>query len=409
MAVDVTSFSSSNPTTVYSPDSRFALAPISYKYRDYAVNGEMLQDKATGEIFIKRPEDGKVVSYFQNKRYLYEQANELNIVISSNTDYTYDRQNKAGMYSFVDYDVVTIQEEVPKDILTENLVFGTDRYGVTFPLSVKTNKFIIRLTNRDTDKGPVEYLTSLYDSVLDGYNGENVILEAEARMYRTYSDWVYDNVLVNFQVHVVNEDEEMTYSLTRAARLNEASCLDIGQIQIDQDFPDGYTDISVKLLSVEYRKIQFVMQHMELFGDPVEIQAALDKMCYPDGKVYVYNCGIGVFTDSIDDVNSNPVNGTLICLLDTVFTMRYISKMRSSTNGGGTILRVIEPDDQDWFIGSVWAEFVRQVDKDGIIIENPTATTIHDLEKYYSYDQRLSVIFTADITDTDNIYIEELS
>jgi len=49
------------------PDMRFATTFISNKYRDFAVKGEVLMDKATGEIFTKRPEDGRVVSFFQNK------------------------------------------------------------------------------------------------------------------------------------------------------------------------------------------------------------------------------------------------------------------------------------------------------------------------------------------------------
>lgn len=410
MAVEVTNTSSSRPTTVFSPDTRFAIAPLNYKYRDYAINGEQLQDKATGEIFIKRPTDGKVVSYFQNKRYLYEQANELNLVLSTNTDYAYDNTNKQGMYAFVDYDIVTVQQEVPKNILLTNLVFGdTERYSIRFNLSIATNKFICRLTTRDTDKGAVEYLSSLYDDVLENYNGENVVLEAEARMYNTYADWIYDNVLVNFEVSVTKGNLKRTYTLTDAARLNEASCLDIGKVQIDSDFPTGYDTISVNLTSVEYRKIQFVMQHLELFGDPTTIRAMLREMMYPDGELYVYNCGIGCFTDNIADVNLNPVNGTLICVMDTVFTMRYISKMRSSSNGGGTLLRIDEPAATDWFVGSVWAEFCRQVDKDGVVTIHDTNLTIQDLERYYSKDTRVIVSLTLDASNTEDILVEILN
>ena len=70
MAEITTTADSYKPTNVEQPDMRFATTFLSNKYRDYAVKGESLMDKATGEIFTKRPLDGRVVSFFQNKKYI---------------------------------------------------------------------------------------------------------------------------------------------------------------------------------------------------------------------------------------------------------------------------------------------------------------------------------------------------
>lgn len=406
MPTSVTDVTSSRPTEVVDPDTRFGFAPLSYKYRDYAVNGEMLQDKATGEIFIKRPNDGKVVSYFQNKRYLYEQVTELNTILSSNTDYVFNRTNKSGMYSFVDYDLATITMDTPLDIIEHDMRFGSgDIYGLEFPVSVDTNKFICRLTTRDTDKPAIEYITGLYDGVLDGYNGSNVLLQQESEMFRTYPKWIYDNALITFSVTVTKDDIERRYTVTDSVRLNDASCVDIGRAQIDVDFPDGYDSCLVHMISIEYRKLHFVLQHPELFGDPNVIMANFRDMCYPDGVLYNYYCGIGVFTDDISEVKTNPKNGTLICLMDIVFTLRYISKIKGAVQGGSILLRNDEPLDDEWFPGSIWAEYCRDVKEHGEMIIHPTATTFRDLEIYYSTDTRLNVSLTTDPNDVDDILV----
>ena len=57
MPITTTESGDLKPTMVAKPDMRFATTFISNKYRQYAVNGESLMDKATGEIFTKRLED----------------------------------------------------------------------------------------------------------------------------------------------------------------------------------------------------------------------------------------------------------------------------------------------------------------------------------------------------------------
>ena len=67
-SVNQTLSSDLKPIIQARPDQRFAATFLSSKNRKFAVKGESLMDKATGEIFTKRYADGKVVSFFQNKK-----------------------------------------------------------------------------------------------------------------------------------------------------------------------------------------------------------------------------------------------------------------------------------------------------------------------------------------------------
>ena len=75
------------PSYVAQPDMRFATTFISNDLRDYSVNGEAIMDKSSGELYIKRPHDGRVVSFFQNKKYMDELMFELRVLLNNNAHY----------------------------------------------------------------------------------------------------------------------------------------------------------------------------------------------------------------------------------------------------------------------------------------------------------------------------------
>ena len=59
------------PTIITSPDIRYAASFLNAKYRDYAVPGEVIADKITGEVMMVRPNDSRVISFQQNHRSIY--------------------------------------------------------------------------------------------------------------------------------------------------------------------------------------------------------------------------------------------------------------------------------------------------------------------------------------------------
>ena len=70
------------PTIITKPNQRYAATFLSTKYRKYAANGEVLKDNTSGEIYLKRKDDGKVVSFFQNKKYMHDLTLELRVLLS---------------------------------------------------------------------------------------------------------------------------------------------------------------------------------------------------------------------------------------------------------------------------------------------------------------------------------------
>ena len=116
MAEITTTADSYKPTNVEQPDMRFATTFLSNKYRDYAVKGESLMDKATGEIFTKRPLDGRVVSFFQNKKYIHDLMLELRVLLNNNGSFRYPNEEDSNAYYLsTDYDIMSIYNEKDMD------------------------------------------------------------------------------------------------------------------------------------------------------------------------------------------------------------------------------------------------------------------------------------------------------
>ena len=136
--------SEDRPTYITKPDIRFATTVLSHEFRDYAVEDEMMMDKMTGEIFIKRPSDGRVLSYEQNKKYLYDLMLELRILLTNNTKFTYNKESPYGCYISTNYDLNTINKDILNNILeNETEIHLEDDEGydlnntLSFPVSSK--------------------------------------------------------------------------------------------------------------------------------------------------------------------------------------------------------------------------------------------------------------------------------
>ena len=90
--------STNRPTHYTTPDMRFGTTFLSTEYRDYAVEGEVLIDKISGEIFMKRPSDGRIISFHQNKKYMHDLVLELRVLLTNNESFLYPVNNKSAYY-----------------------------------------------------------------------------------------------------------------------------------------------------------------------------------------------------------------------------------------------------------------------------------------------------------------------
>lgn len=401
------------PTFIAKPDMRFATTFLSVNYRDYAVNGESVMDKATGEIYTRRPHDGRFVSFFQNKKYMYDLCLELRVLLNNNPSFTYDRDSTTGFYTAVDYDAMSIMNEQRTNIITDDFVIPNEEEDTTtnmkFHLSSESNGFFVRATTRDCDKALVEFITNTYDNMFKDVVPEDDDMSdeaVEARKFLTIEKWADSNATIEYTAKISTETKEKVYTMTDYIHINEECCVYLPYSQIEADFPRGYDSCLITIKSFTYDKIHYIMNRYDTMSD--EFKEVYNQLVYPDFKVHIDYYSFYYFIDKSTDIQLLG-NEFVIALLDIPYVNRYMAKMAALVNASLFMISIKRPNDYDWVIGGVWAERVRDVYKNGITVSHLSETDIRKMEAMFSGVSYDDTIVQTDPTDAENFYLRDNS
>ena len=77
------------PKKEISSDVRFGSTFLDVKYADKAADGEVLSDKQDASLYLKRPSDGRVVSFDEKVASIYQIISEFNIEYQNTDGYEY--------------------------------------------------------------------------------------------------------------------------------------------------------------------------------------------------------------------------------------------------------------------------------------------------------------------------------
>ena len=395
-----------SPTYQVNPDMRFATTFISNKYRDYAVKGETLMDKATGEIFTKRPEDGRVVSFFQNKKYISELMLDLRVMLTNNVSFTYPNvEDLNACYLSTDYDMMSLYENRDLNIIETDQIIPNTEEDVTklkFNLSRKSNGFFCRMTSRDSDKAVIEWLTNQYNAICKNYTGTDSDFLAEKEKFSSIENWEDSNATLNYDLSITTNGNTITHSLQEHIRINEDSCVLFPQ-SLTRSVLESASVITVTIKSIIYDKIHFMFNHKDDLGN--SFADGLSKFIYPDNSIFIRYCNICSFVDDSTDIYLLG-NEFIIALMDISYVRRYMLKMGSLITESTFLVSPTRPGDESWMVNGIWAEQVRNVYKGGYEINLDSETDIHQLEMYLaSNDDTDYLNFSVTQNDKD-IFVE---
>lgn len=400
------------PIFVAKPDMRFATSFLSIENRDFAVNGESIMDKATGEIFTRRKSDGRVVSFFQNKKYLHDMMMEMRLLLNNNPTFRYPTVNdKTAYYVNTDYDVMSINDEHDINIFDEDMVIRSNdpisHYRIEFKVSKKSNGFFIRLTSRDSDKAIIEYITNTYDNLLMNYSGANSEFSTESHKFNNIEKWKDTNASITYNITITTAGVEAVYPAIDYCRINEESCIKFPS-SITQAMLESADSVKVSISNISYDKIHFIIHHR---NDINGIEDEFRKFFYPDSKIIVRYINISSFVDKSTDIELLG-NEFIVAMVDVPYCNRYMDKMNTLiTNGGGQfLLSTTRPNNSSWKTNGVWAEHCRNCFKGGFEIDMHTETDLKLLEDYIAKDTNIDFLYiTTHNLDTTDIYAEERS
>lgn len=399
------------PNFVRKPDMRFATTFLSSTYRDYAVNGEAIMDKYTGELFMKRPDDGRVLSFNQNKKYVHDLMLELRVLLTNNEEFRYPKENESAYYLSTDYDLVAINKEKSNNIKECDTIIESNSdeklYTIKFNVSKDSNGFFCRPMTRDTDKLIVEYYTNVYNTFFESYKGEDEVLLSEKEKFNLDMTWKDSNIILHYRLELSDGEKTVLITDTENIRFNESICVLFPYTTVYEEFPEGYKTAKVTIDSLEYYKMHYVLSHKELFDD--DIDSAYRRFGCTDNNIYVNYLNIMSFVDNHMDIDLLG-NEFLVAFMDIPYVKRYMSKLAKLKNSSDFITSMQRPDDTEWTANTVWAERIRDVCENGVIINRPHEVNIKSLEIFLARKIPIERVKISDkIFEDENFFLDDLS
>lgn len=410
MPVTTTSRADLRPVFQAKPDMRFGTTFISNKYRDYAVKGEVLMDKATGEIFTKRPEDGRVVSFFQNKKYMHELMLELRVLLNNNSNFRYPGEDDVeALYLSTDYDLMTIYDDKEHNIMTEDTIIPnssvTSFHKLSFNISNKSNGFFCRMTSRDSDKAVIEWVTSQYNTLFKNYTGTDPVFLAEHDKFNGIEKWEDSNASINYTLELSYDNgTTQSYDFTDYVRINEQASV-LFPNSIGENTIGSANKVTVTINSITYDKIHFMIKYKASL-DP-SFNDGLMKFMYPDGNIYIRYCNICSFVDESTDIDLHG-NEFIVAMMEVSYVRRYMLKMSRLMVEPNFIFSSSRPSNDIWGANGIWAEHVRDAFGGGYEINMECETNLKKLADYLAANDNTQYVnISSDINDTDNMYGDE--
>lgn len=398
------------PTIITKPNQRYAATFLTTKFRRFAANGEVLKDDTSGEIYLKRKSDGKVVSFFQNKKYMHDLTLELRVLLSNNPGFYYPAESEEAFFLSTNYDMTAINKEQLVNIYTEDNIIDTASpyplYTFKFPLSTKTNGFFCRVGTRDCDKPVLEMITNYYNKTFKNYVGnETSFLEQKQRFNEV--KWEDSNATLHYIVTVIKGKQCIPYVCKDYVRMNESCMVKLPEYEISQDFPDGMESITVEISKIEYEKVHFMIQNKDSIpGNFVEL---LDKFIFTPERIESHTVNIMSFIDDPADVIELG-NEILLAFIDVPYLHRYMGKMTALLEGGDFIFSINRPLASEWVTNGVWAEMVRTIDKNGNITNTGSENSdkLDDLEDIFGPNRIHHGIITTVESRSDDFLLTDI-
>lgn len=396
-----------NPNQVL-PNTRYGAAFLDSKYKNFAALGEVIMDKITGEMYLKRKADGQIVSFVQNDKYLHDIILELNILMKNNQSFTYPNTTDSWFVS-TDFNVTDMLDGEQDVIATPYIEFPQETLDetkrFTFKVSTETNGFFIRPIVRDTDKAVLAYLTNLYNSVFQFYTGANTDWTSEKAKF---ADTAYyrANATLSYSISITGlktGDNQITrtYQYTKYIRTDEENFIEFpASIKSNLIEVKG---IRVTINSIEYNKVSKVFEYME--QTPNLDSTVYDAFIAPDKAIKLRAINIFSFVDTAADIPANDKVVTT-ALVDTVHTNEFIGRVNKLSDGSGVIPAVDRPGDDIWTTNNAWCEIIRIVRSGGSVSETDHPTDIDALEEKIYKTTGTQVNFSLNSSDYDDIYIE---
>lgn len=412
-----------NETKTFDADVRYGSTFLDVDKHRQAVKGEVMSDKMTGEMYLKRPTDEKIISFRQKSTTMYEAIQEFNIQYQAASGFLYP-QDPGSFLLGMKY---TVDEFLPvenkRDILKENIAFnnGTDTNPFRFEVSQKTNGFFIKPMTRLGDKNVCGYLSGLFaeDEVVSF--GDNLrsftdwldlsSLYSDPYQYAEWSatdGWAYSTAMIDINIRVNGNDEsnvgvENVMDVSMPIRLNEYNYI---------PFPAEYNEdmYTISSIVIMVNKIYFPKLQYERFNETASdtssgVTVTMQNLLEPDLRCVLNSIDMYYFINNAGQIPND--SAMSVNMITDINIMNQTITDIGRANGAKAVQTQIERPDS-FPVDTMWAEVIRSGSPAGGMEDVDSETTFEELEKSLYHDNETYLEYTRSVLDVENILVSDV-
>lgn len=376
------------------PNLRFGTSFLDTKYRDRAADGESLMDKRTGEVVLKRKEDGSFLYFNREAPKIDDFIMQVASLIKSNVEFTYPSSNNRTDISNIQFmtTLTDLQDFGKSPINGAGWYDGTSYANnadkaKSMTMTKEMNGFFLKIMSRPRDSAIIEFLGSVYNSI----NQENKI-DGE--------------VEVGYTITAYNSNKTEIGSITSTV------CIPINQMVLVPFF-DSFTTSNVSFLtlrvnSLRLPKIKGALNYA--MNNYNNILSSISDMS--DESISLTHMYISSFVElNGDTVIGDDVNSKVISSISLSSFENAMNQVSNISSAGGIHVSPDIPDDLTLSRIEVWAERFREVHNKGetVLVSDNPVTNLEELEYLFGEVEGLKTYLTSNQNDAAGIYVKSTS
>ena len=398
------------------PNLRFGTSFLDTKYRDRAALGETLMDKRTGEVVLRRKEDGSFLYFNREAPKIDDFIMQVASLIKTNVEFSYPNSNNREDISNIQF--MTTLTDLQDFVKTPINANGGYSLGVTYmnnsnyeenkpkaiTMTNEMNGFFLKIMSRPRDAAIVEFLSSIHDNYISNYSDNDPEILELKELYNKNELYRNGNVEIEYTVEAydsnltkVNEYTETTY-----IRLNQISLVPFFNAFVDHS---AFSYLTLRINSVRLPKLKYALEFVNT-SQYHDIYSALKDMS--DGTIALTHMYISTFvemnynTKLADEVNSRVISSISLSSFENA--LRQIGNISSA---GGIHVSSEIPDELILSRIEVWVERLREVKNKGEtqnILDEPV-TNMEELEYLFGEVECLKTYLTMNSNDNEGIFV----
>lgn len=264
-------------TDYTSPNLRFGASFLNTKYRDRAVDDEVMMDKTTGSLTYKRP-DGSYMTYDRENISITDLISQMKTLYSNNSTAIYPTKVNSNAYDNtylldVQFDFQSFEYQNPYTKRIEDGAVLVNGNNAPFNITHEMNGFFIQAIVRPRDISVVNLLSSVYDRYFKEYDGDDETYTAQKGIFTVHPEYEGKTVRVHYTITYYKDDtpideiqedgygkiQELSYIPFPSTEIRSRDDVDYITLTIDE------VDLPKVKFAYDIKETEFTNEELELY------------------------------------------------------------------------------------------------------------------------------------------------